>query len=347
MIGIDTLQANLAGFDVKAGHSLTIRPPAFKPSTGEVFGDFLLWPGQNGSSAHYNDDTGRFFVDVRVHGGRVGCSVHLSIPRYSTGGRSNLNLVDGVTTREVLSDLGRELRAVGVSTNLEEARLSRVDLTRNVQADEPFSVYRPMLGLIEGRRMRDRREYTDGFLFGNTAQAVCIYDKLEQLRAMKVDTPKGAGNVLRFEYRMKDARKCRDVLGFGNVQELLSEYGSIGDTYRTKMKEHVFRFSPGGLEVLSARRLEDELREFYELGGRNWFARWVEAVGVREILRLAQPDTVADVVDELTGSRNKSWRIAKKLKDARANTRLLSRDRGSLRTYRTLYGELRSKALAA
>lgn len=345
MIGIDTLQVNLAGFDVLPGHAMTVRPSPYLPSTGEVIGDYVLWEGQHGASGFFNDSGGRFFVDVRPKGGRVGCSVHLSVPKYATGGRHNLNLVDGEVTREVLTDLGKQLEAIGIRTNLLNAGLSRVDLTRNVQGDEPFSVYRPVLSLIEGKRMKDRREYVDGFLFGNTAQQVCVYDKVAQLEAMRTPVA-GLRNVLRFEYRARDGRTAKNI-GFNDVGSLLKNYGEVPGVYRAKLREHVFRFRPDGLEVLSAKVLEDELTRFAECAGRNWFAKWVESYGVREITKLAEVDTVAKVVQEVTGDRNKAWRVARKLKEATVNVRFIQRDPSSRKSYRTLYAELCSKVLAA
>jgi len=344
MIGVDTLQVNLSDCEVLPGHKLVVTPASFSPTTGETFGDFVLWNGQHGRSAHYNDERGRFFVDFKQRGSRMLGAVHLSIPNYATGGRDNAQLVGADVARDVLADLQKEIQEIGIATDLSKAQLSRVDVTRNIQAAEAFPIYRPVLQLVEGQRLRDKREYIDGFLWGNTRQQVCAYDKGAQVEA-KGGNASGLRNVLRFEYRMRDAGKCKDVFGFSQLGDLLREYDSIGDTYRGKMKEHVFRFTPDNLEVLSGRKLEEEMRDFMEYAGRNWQAKLIEAYGVRELVKLAEVDTIKKIVASLTHDRKKAYRIGVKLRQGQVNARLIQHDTATKKSYRTLYGELRTKVL--
>ena len=344
MIGVDTLQVNLSDCEVLTGHKLVVNPASYSPTSGETFGDFVLWPGQHGRSAHFNDERGRFFVDFKQRGSRMNAAVHLSIPKYATGGRDNVHLVGADAARDVFANLQKEIRAVGIKTDMSKAQLSRVDVTRNVQASEPFTAYRPVLQLVEGQRLKDRREYMDGYLWGNAKQQVCAYDKGAQVTAMRGDAS-GLRNVLRFEYRMRDAEKCRDVFGFGQLGELLWEYDSIGEVYRQKMKEHVFRFTPDDLEVMSGKSLAQEIDSFMQYAGRNWKQKLIEAYGVRELVKVAEIDTLKGIIQEKTGNRLEAYRFGVKLRQGKVNARLLQHDTASKKTYRTLYAELRAKVL--
>ena len=344
MIGVDTLQVNLSDCEVLPGHRLVVNPASFSPTSGETFGDFVLWPGQHGRSAHFNDERGRFFVDFKQRCSRMNAAVHLSIPKYATGGRDNVHLVWADVARDVFANLQKEIRAVGIKTDLSKAQLSRVDVTRNVQASEPFTAYRPVLQLVEGQRLKDRREYMDGYLWGNAKQQVCAYDKGAQVTAMRGDAS-GLRNVLRFEYRMRDAEKCRSVFGFGQLGELLQEYDSIGAAYRQKMREHVFRFTPDGIEQLSSKSAGEEIDSFMQYGGRNWKQRLISAYGVREMVKMMEVDTFTKLMQEKTGSRFEAYRFGVKLRQAKVDARLLQHDMASKKTYRTLYAELRTKVL--
>jgi hypothetical protein len=344
MIGVDTLQANLTDCEVLPGHKLVVNPASFSPTTGETFGDYVLWDGQQGRSAHFNDERGRFFVDFKQRGSRMLAAVHLSVPKYATGG-NNAHLVGADVARDVFADLQKELYGIGIATNLSKAQLSRVDVTRNIQASESFTTYKPVLQLVKGQRLKDRREYMDGFLWGNTRQQVCTYDKGAQVTAMGGDASV-LRNVLRFEYRMRDAGKCKDVFGFSQVGELLAEYDSISDTYRTKMKEHVFRFTPNDIETMSGQSIAEEIETFMVHAGRNWKQKLIEAYGVRELVKIAEVDTLKSVIEEKTGSRKEAYRFGKKLEQGAVNAKLIQHDTASRKTYRTLYNELKTKVLS-
>lgn len=351
MIGVDSLHVLAGEWDVAPDHQLMVRSADFSPVTGEEKGSYLLWRedgvAQFGRRAYYNDPQGRFFVDVHPVGGQVRCGVHLSLPRFASGGVDNVKLLSRTEAVDVLENLGRELSAVGVKTDLDTAQLSRVDVTRNVETDEPFTVYRPVLSLVEGKRMRDKREYVDGFLWGNSARQVVAYDKRAQLVAEKLRLTDVPDHLLRFEMRLRDHRTAVSTLGYANVGDLKREYDGVSDVYRRTMRDNVFRFKPDEFEVLSSRQIEEELGAFREEAGRNWVAKWIEAIGVREIVKRCEPDTIAKVVEELTGDRKKAYRVAVKMRRGLVNSKMIRREASTQKTLRSLYRELERKVMAA
>lgn len=342
---VDTLQLSVPEYDIAPDHGLTIQPASFRPRTGELIGDFRLWDGQEGRAAYYNGD--RFNVDLKPYQGQVYLTVHMSLPGYI--GENNVAPVTREDASRIVANLQREVSALGVRCNLQNAHVSRLDAFRNIQTCEPFHVYAPILSLLDGKRMRDMVQYGgSSFRWGNSLAQVNAYDKVLQLASKKHSVEQFRGvNLVRFEHRSLKRRKVEDLYGFVTVSDLLREYDSIPGIYSRTMGDVLFRYGGEDVEVLSQRQLEQELREFKQRAGRYWMSEYLLAVGMKALLSRVSVQTVTEAVRNVSGNRMAATRNKRRLQRALVNQTLLTERDEATRSFRKLYDELRTGVLLA
>jgi len=342
---VDTLILGLNGYEVRPGHRLTVQPAAYVPATGEEIGNYRLWNGQDGRLAYYNAPN--WHLDVKPVGGQVRGMVHLSLPGY--GAPNNLNPVTREKAVDILRDVRKGLDEIGIDCCLEDARVSRLDAFANVQTSEAFDVYTPILSLLDGRRMREKAmPGVTSFRWGSTHAQINCYDKLAEMQSHKLDVSAFYGtNILRFEHRSLDWNKVHTLYGISTVGDFLKEYDSIPGVYRSVMQRDLFRYDGNDIELLSERQLTDEMQLFKAECGRRWMQAYWEAAGLRYTLQRASPETVARVIEQVSGDRNKAWRNRQKMHTALVRQKMLTKSESAGKTYRVLYNELRSGVLKA
>jgi hypothetical protein len=345
------MQLLLTDYDA-SGAKLQLQPSRIDTATGEMKANYPLW--QNGEEwitgayAFHRDE--HFHVKLQPQfkndGAGVGtaCYVRFEVPKFA--GESNYHPIDFKGTREALHTAETLLKDVGIKTNIETAKITRLDVFKNVVADEPFSCYQPVLALLSGTRMK-QRGYENGFLWENTRQEVCVYDKLQKMKHDRLPVVGLPANSIRFEHRMKQAQKVRDTLSFSNVKELFEDYSRIDAVYRETMKKQLFKYSMPEMEVLFASELEAEMRFYQEQHGRNWRQKYFMDVGMYSLLQKTNMETLLYVLDKVGENKMQKSRLKREAQQMRFSSAALRLVPISNRTNGELYNELEAKLLAA
>jgi hypothetical protein len=159
---IDTLKLSLTDYSVSSGADLIVQPPTRNNATGEISGNFNLWRSGSGyvegSKAFHNGE--EFNVTFKPghspQGDSVLCLVQFSVPKVADG--SNYHPTDYNGTERALGEVEDRLKGIGIRTNVQTAKLSRVDAFKTVEASEPYACYHPVLGMLRGTRMAKRVE---------------------------------------------------------------------------------------------------------------------------------------------------------------------------------------------
>ena len=351
---IDTVRLRLRGYEVEPSAALTVEPVPYEVRSGELVSEeALLWTANGadvrGKKAYFNSERFNFTLLPPTSSGdllapEASAFVSFSLPKVLHG--TNVEPLDRDGAAEAFRLVEVGLAAAGVRTDLRQAFLSRVDLFRNVSAAEPFRCYAPLFDALEARR-KQKRDYGSTFLWHNTLREVCVYDKKAELEAAGFETQGLPKNFLRFEYRCLKPRTVLEVVDCGGntVGDLVRGYGAVRTSYRRAMANELFRATPSDVEAFSGSQLEQDMRAFKARYGRVWLARFTEAFGARELSKLADVDTLRELVERLSGDRNKAWRFAKKLRQYALDFESVG-ERPTV-TLRSLYEELQGKVLAA
>ncbi len=348
---LDTLKLSLADYEIAADADLEVLPSVFNAKTGELRGRFPLFRRGvgfvEGSKAFHNADD--FNVTVQPLSPSdprsIGCYVQFSVPKLATG--SNYEPADFKVTETALTNIERELKSIGIKTNIETATISRLDSCKNVLISEPFAAYAPVLGRLQGTRM-NKRDYGTTFLWENTVQEVCAYDKREEMTRRKKNVSRVPRNVARFEHRLLKARKVRDALGLSTAADLLIGFDEVKKGYVTAMEKQLFRDSPA--EIISATAADYEsqlrhlLRDSSSAKNRPAFVEsYVIALGFRQLS--ADRDAFLQAVENVSESRMTLHRTRKKLRQAEIDALGLEQIAPSKRTLGELYRELEREVL--
>jgi hypothetical protein len=287
----------------------------------------------------------------------VGCWVEFSVPRRALG--DNFHAVGRGETLEVLRRVEDQLDEIGIKTNILTAQISRMDVKNTVETIEPFKCYKGLYDLMKVPRTQ-QRDYGTTYLWANTQQQVCCYDKIaesnfKQKAACKKKKVKfilddGRGNWTNFEHRATNPAKVRNVSGIGIATEISTDYHKIAEGFQGAMKKYFFKHEVDDIVAASRVQLEEEMRQFQGFYGRNWLEAYVKAEGIRSLTGQHGMEVVLEAVKRVTSNETragyyKGYRLAKKLEKAQWEMSLLLDDRPSQRTMKDLYVELRDKVL--
>jgi hypothetical protein len=348
---IDTLQLLLTDFSV-SNAKLIVQPSSYNAETGVMSAQFPLWTdGEKtfeGSYAYHREE--HFNVTLKPQfkndgsGMSVSCYTRFELPKFAGG--NNYKPVDFKGTKDGLKQAEKQLRDAGIKTNILTAKPCRMDSFDNVDADEPYSCYQPVLALLQGSRMK-QRGYENGFLWENQSAQLCAYDKRQKMIHDKLPVTGLPKHPLRFELRALQARKIRSAYGFNSVRDLLDGYDSIRAVYLATMKKQLFKYSASDVEALFHSEIVEDFAWFRKHAGARWLDKYFRDYGIFCMMQKASMETVLGALNEVEDNKVKRSRLKKKLGEAHFASAALSLMPASKRTHGELYNELQEKLLAA
>lgn len=369
---IDTLHLTLDDYEIRPRAKLRVQPAPLDVETGEQLPACVLWStrgggGVEGVKAYHNGEAmnvsiapcGRAGADesapmLRLVGSApsVNCYVNFSLPKRCAG--NNYEAVGLEESREAVRGVERELKEIGIRTNIERARVSRLDAFRNVITDEPFIAYQRVFGVCQAKRMQ-KRDYGTTFLWHNTQQETCVYDKLAEMAARKVDVLQFPANTMRFEHRLLNGRKVRDALGgVRTIGDLWEGYERVAAMFEKAMRSNLFRFTTEEIEIETGNELARLMQLFYQRGRRYWFDDFLRAYGLATLLERADVETILGAAEKVVlesglspvTARTTRHKLGRKLHQTRFDLEIIKpHSEGTLKTIGTLYRELESKVL--
>ncbi len=215
-------------------------------ATGEQLTDRVLYHTKNGpvtgKSAYYNCEN--FNVTIKPHrtSGNSICLVH-----FSAGAYSDSNLVP--LSRDELSEHARhvenDLLQLGLRFPVERAKITRIDLAKNVEMSQPVSCYGPAFQAVGARKRMSKKDFGGtGFLMANTQREICFYDKGEEMREKGHHPAICPANTLRPEVRYMKSSVIREAVGADTLPKLCSAWENLHGAYLQSLKRDVFRPKP-------------------------------------------------------------------------------------------------------
>ncbi len=323
-------------------------------STGEALYNFPL----------YRDSAGRLVSGLRAvlntpnyqltlkpdrSGGAAVCLVQFSAGCFAD---TNLNPLDADECAEAALKVQRDIRARGCSLDLEQARLYRVDVARNVPLDESVASYAPIFsGIGLRKRVRKLDFGGTGFVVGNKQWEIAGYDKGEQMRELGFDANLRPDNTFRPELRLLKGSVIGKRLGAKTLPELRASWSNLKPVYLQSLKQEVLKIDSNA-DVDALVSWEALARHAAESGGNTWTAFKSEAALMMLLKDKGLPAAehfVATAFGYSTRTeRGRKW-IERRSGDLRRAAGLLALQASapSGRTLLTLYRELESKLLAA
>jgi hypothetical protein len=343
---LDTLKLTLEEFEVEPRAEIELQPASINAGSGEMATEHVLWRigGREvrGMKAWHNSERINITFNPRreAPGTQALCILQFSVPKVATGG--NYYPCDFRGTQAALEAVQKHLDDVGIRANLKRATVGRLDAAKTVEAREPFAGYAPVLSRLQGKRT-ERRDYGNMFLWGNTRWEAAFYDKLEEMRRLKLRVDGLPPNSVRAELRALKAAKVREMFQIERAGELVANLDHIRNTYRVQMEAQLFRHELPEDPLLSRADLVEQLTEARERS-HHWFRAWFRAWGMQQLARDAEALKFA--VRQVAPDRQTANRIIRDIEQGEREGLALQKIGPSSRTWGALYDELREKVLA-
>jgi len=142
--------------------------------------------------------------------------------------------------------------SVGINFNIDNAKLSRIDLCKNIETDRSFEDYLGALdAMIDPRYMPiiDSETNEGYWKKKNRSFQVVFYDKLQELRNNQKIKPASLGiqsaNIMRGELRFMNPRKVRNALETHTIFQLrqTDHFDHLEERYKAIMSKDIFKYS--------------------------------------------------------------------------------------------------------
>lgn len=172
----------------------------------------------------------------------------------------------------------------GIIADWEHSKVSRVDVSRNVETKDPIGYYGSVFSLVGMPRSKRQAQYPDGYSTGNNSTGIIMYNKLQEIRDSGKDI-KG-DNILRTELQFKKSQSVRSNTDIVTFNEMIS--GGVEhckDVFRGYMHKHVFKEKAGREQTIipfnDALHVLQELKKKYP---RSYIKRFKEPLGLMELI---------------------------------------------------------------
>jgi hypothetical protein len=289
MISIDTIHLSHYPEDILISPEAKIvvkRGNIFTP-TGEEYNEFDLLRFTNGTSVHGSEtymnrkDTNGIGINFKPFNGVVYCFIQTSLPKILK--KVNYYPLTESETKEAFRVLGEKLKENGIDCNIGKAKLSRLDIFKDINPSFSFFDYQHIFDLIKGFKTMNKHELGGTtFYWKNKQHEICIYDKKVQLKDMGVNTT-FFQPIIRFEYKMYKHHKIKTGLnGIETVEDLLNNYDALSKHYQSVMEKYIFRSSIVPKELISTEDFENMIRQFKETE-KNWLHKCIYKIGLHNI----------------------------------------------------------------
>lgn len=243
-LGIDKLQFLLPVSDIRftPDFKATLHS-ATDASTGEALGERLLYVADGhefyGRKASLNTDNFNLSISPHRDGGEAVCLIHFSAGAYSD---NNLQPLDVEGCLSAARDVELDLRSLGAELSLDRAKITRLDIARNVQLSEPVACYAPVFAALSCRKRVDKKDFGGtGFLAGNKSWEIGFYDKAAEMEEKGHDPASCPVNTLRPELRLKKSAIVRQAISCDSLIELPRNWAELRTAYAHHLTRDVFK----------------------------------------------------------------------------------------------------------
>jgi hypothetical protein len=276
-IGIDkiTLSTNDFGVEKIRGK---FRVKADIPETGDLPIYFDLNGGKIEANSYYKN-TQLASYNVNKHGLMVSFNPSTKYHPYDL-------ISTGDKLERVINEVSKELNTLGIRTDINQAKITRADLTRNTILSNPFSVYMNGLRLLKGKR-QSSTEYPDGFLIKNRQHQTIFYDKGLKLKLDKTPIPIPP-NLARGEVRAIRNKTVNRYFQINTIPDLLeTPPDEINRFFKDYLNEVIFKRVSFGEQSLID--FDSEIQLYHTLKTRKpkgYFNEWLHLCSIDSILKM-------------------------------------------------------------
>jgi len=174
--GLDKVIIRTSEFDVRKNAELDIVLSTVDNVTGMDLYPNVLWRNGfsqvKGRKAYNNNYTG---IGMTIRPGSLKIEFNPNVIIFG----DNLRSVNYEQFMESINIVENSLNQVGISTNIENCKLSRIDLCRDIEVEHSYELYQSAFQMVSPKYMsRKNSTFKEGyFRIQNSARQYCYYHK--------------------------------------------------------------------------------------------------------------------------------------------------------------------------
>lgn len=341
---IDTIKLWLQDYSIDKDTKLTLQPSPREVSTDKELSSHILYSDSQhtiqGQKAYLN--TPLYKIDLQQgKNGSPALYLQTSIPKTVNGKNYAPTALNELKT--AFSKIQKDLKPLGIRTDINESVLSRMDLFKNVPITEDFMSYSPVLQQLN-MNYTQKRDYGTSFLYYNNNVELSIYDKVTEMLNRKEDVT-GVPKTARTELRLKVARKVKDSLEMRTVYDLIRDAEYLPEFYNQYLAKNIYKYRTFS-DVpysLSSDHLQNVARASMKKDNIS-IARFIDLLGITNIMQ--NESKILDIIKQHSANRMNITR-AKRMIDRLKTAYWQLTQTNVCRTLSDLYSELRNKTLSA
>ena len=214
-------------------------------------------------------------------------SIQSSVPKFLTGKNFYLaNCADIVRYKKELADT---LNDMGIYCNLDKMKVSRLDLTKNIETKYNFGTYTPVLKMCNANKNFQSEinasTYTTGTGKGKSNQ-ICCYDKLEEISNNGELIPQGLenSNIFRCESKFLKHNTIYTKTGIQTFSDIQKNYFDLQEVYKNNVQKNLFgNFDKDKLKDFQIWDFQSVLPKFIQenetgKGKKSWVCNFIFAL---------------------------------------------------------------------
>jgi hypothetical protein len=341
---IDTIKFRLQDYSIAKDTRLTLQPSPREISTDKELSSHILYSDKQhtiqGQKAYLN--TPLYKADLQQgKNGSPALYVQTSIAKVLNGTNYSPTALNELKT--AFSKIEKDLKGLGIRTNIDESFLSRLDVFKNVLISEGFMSYSPVFQQLR-MNYANQRDYGSSFLFYNNNVELSIYDKVTEMLNRKEDVS-GIPKTARTELRLKVARKIKNSLEMQTVSDLIRDAEYLPEFYNQYLAKNIYKYRTFSDVPYSLSN--DYLQNVAIASMRNGnlsFSKFKDLLSVTQIIQ--NEPQILDLIKQHSANRMNVTR-AKQTIDRLKTVYWQITQTNVNRTLSDLYAELREKTLAS
>jgi len=210
----------------------------------------------------------------------------------------HLTEINTAKYNESITQVEHELSSIGIHTNMDFMKVTRIDLAKQSEMDLCCYHYADAFKMMRGKRMKQRS--MEGYnLINNKQKQVCFYDKENELKSYGIgNIMQGEKNLMRAEIRLlkSDATKrLFSVCAFNEFKKFIPS--DINSLYNSFLNKNVFSSPADAIQMQLDFSKEVEIFKYLrEKKGRSAFIYLLAMNDIEDyILKLGGIDKVYDL----------------------------------------------------
>jgi len=265
------------------------------------------------------------------------------------------NNLDDMTEKDLnlkLKQLEKELKDNDIHLNLDNSKLTRLDLKKDIKVNYPVPEYGQLFDFMNISRL-DNRKYPNGYLFSNKSKELCFYDKIKHLltcKNIKLDTD--ILNLLRAELRLLRHKPIKTLTDLTTVKDLrqVGVIQHLDSCYKKSLKDMFFNLDKKGIKIikgtmLNFNRTVRELEYYKNNYKRKIIDRYIMEKGTRQLVQeFGSLKLFRQALLEVGFERTYTYRAIQKVKESIRDSLYLTQANKDFSLY-TAYTELENKIL--